>query len=322
MGKPRQRTSTTSRQRKPDSSASETNAAIASGDSERITAVLFEIRSQIGQLRSDQASTEPTDEFTSLASSVAHQTELLETLTDGLQLFEQRILERLEQTTTESAQLSAAENPEANMSAEEGQVTNEGPGESSVSDSWESIRRAMLDSSGLLEETTPTEEHGGEIPPKVLSGEATMTVEFELPPTVDPEAATHNELREAFLERENLLRSLASRLRQQSQSEQRISTEQLKELSDHGPEGLHQRLEESLTLLEEQLRLTELELSLERAQLGRQTTQLEESRCTIRNTAFQLGLTLNEDDTLEGIPDVDHAKRSGDRWKRVLGFGN
>ena len=322
MGKPQQRTSVTSRQRNSDASAAETIPVTASGEGERITAALLELRSQIGELRSDQVSTAPTDKLTSLTSSVAHQTELLETLTDGLQLFEQRILERLKQTTTEVRLLSAAKHPEADMFAEKGQIPTEDPGNSSVTESWESIRRAMLDSDGLREDTTSTEEHGTELLPKVLSDEATIILEFELPPTVDPDAATPNELREAFLEREELLRSLASRLRQQSQSEQRISTEQLKELSDHGPEGLHQRLEESLTLLEEQLRLTELELSLERARLGRQTNQLEESRSTIRNTAFQLGLTLNEDDTLEGIADVDHAKRSGDRWKRVLGFGN
>ena len=321
MGQPRRRTSATSRRRNSDSSAAEKNTAIALGDSEQIAAVLLEIQAQIGELRSDEASTEPTTELASLVSSVAHHSEVLETLTGGLQLFEQRILERLEQTSTEVRHISAAGNPEFDMFGEEGQVPNEELGESSAAKSWETIRQEMLDSSELRDESRSMEECATEITPEVLYGDAGIRVEFELPPTVDPDAATHGELREAFVEREELLRSLASSLRQQRQSGQCMSTEQLKELSDQLPEELRQRVEESLTLLEEQLRLTELELSLERARLGRQTTQLEESRSAIRNTAFQLGLTLNEDDTLEGTPDVDDAKRSGGRWKRVLGFG-
>ena len=199
-------------------------------------------------------------------------------------------------------------------------------GNGSIDESWAAIRAAMLkspddDSNGCVENENGPRREELATPKPEMADESTVTVEFEMPEPFNCDTIEDHDLRLAFLEREDLLRRLSTRLRQRLQPLTAMSTEQIREMSEYLPQDLQDHASQCLLRVDENLRLTELELSLERARLARQMTAVEDTRSTVEHTARQLGYTINSDGTLEGSPNYADSRRSGRRWMRVLGFG-
>ncbi len=313
-----------------------------------IVAQLTTIESRLAELAGsrstgpeDESGLGSTDARHGIQSVLQRQGDLLHTLTEGLEQFEDRLSDRLIQVLRES-HAGPDSSPRNNTSTPEQDTSatdSDGPVLSQASpkpvdESWDAIRRAMMESAvedpaeeqaedvsvadtsdagtvdGVVEATT-SPESGGTIEP----------VHFDIPEPIDAAQITDTNLRDAVLAREDIMRVMASRLRQRIELSAPISTEQLRELADDLPGAFRDQVQNTLALLDGQLRLTELELSLERARLGRQMSQLEASHAAIRSTARQLGCTVLDDGTLEGTVPTSENTRRGRRWMRVLGFG-
>ncbi len=304
-------------------------------------------------IQSETAETESTNgqspSLSDLESLIVRQTAAIDVLSGGLQLLEQRLLEKLTEFLDRSSPTedSQAEGQDVLPAVSDGlskrdphsSASEPGTGKD-VQQSWEAIRQALLsgmEGTDQNSESVPTTEAadaaGGrcgdegavaEDPKEAAAGDErewqTDVEDIVLPDPVDVDAVEDAALREALIARDELIRQLASRLRNVTGPKETLSTEQLRDMAAECPEELRRRVENSLDCLDEQLRLTEMELSLERARLSRQAVQLETSQALLRHTARQMGLSLEEDGTLQR-PSESDTTGSGRRWIRVLGFG-
>lgn len=317
-------------------------------DSSDIAAQLNTIESHLVEL-TDSLSARPgdypdfdfVDEKHRLQGALQRQGDLLHTLTNGLEQFEDRITNRLIQVLRETyAGVDRSPDDEIPVSeatpppADSDTLSLCESAASTVDESWDAIRRAMMESAAEDSAEAPIEEtplnsvadpelDNGVVEPirDHESGGTIEPVHFDIPEPIDAAGITDTNLRDAVLAREDIMRVMASRLRQRIELAAPVSTEQLRELTDKLPDQFRDQVRKTLALLDGQLRLTELELSLERARLGRQTAQLEASQAAIQSTARQLGCTVLEDGTLQGIVPASEDARRGRRWMRVLGFG-
>ena len=145
---------------------------------------------------------------------------------------------------------------------------------------------------------------------------------LEVPATVDLDAISDSQLRDAFREREEFITTLIARIRrQQETATQQLSAEQLRQLVIDLPEELAAQVRHTLKQMNDLARMGELELSLERARIARQVNQLEHSRQTIANNARQIGLQLNPDGTITAPSSQPGRGTSSRRWLGKLGFG-
>jgi hypothetical protein len=201
---------------------------------------------------------------------------------------------------------------------------------SSVTQSWEQIRSEMMAKSDLDDENGSSSDSkcAGQLPEVAqLSSDRHFRLpdqdpSLEIPPTVDPAKVSHEELRDAFLQREAFITTLIARIRrQQDLATGQLSPDQLRSLVNDLPEELASQVRHTLKQMEDLARMGELELSLERARIARQVNQLEHSRQTIEFNARQLGLSLNADGTLSGSTSQPGRGSSSRRWLGKLGFG-
>ena len=145
---------------------------------------------------------------------------------------------------------------------------------------------------------------------------------LEVPATVDLDAISDSQLRDAFREREEFITTLIARIRrQQETATQQLSAEQLRQLVIDLPEELAAQVRHTLKQMNDLARMGELELSLERARIARQVNQLEHSRQTIEYNARQIGLQLNPDGTIAPPSSQPGRGTSSRRWLGKLGFG-
>jgi len=145
---------------------------------------------------------------------------------------------------------------------------------------------------------------------------------LEVPEILDPDELSEAELREVFVEREEFIATLISRLRQSHQQcSGHLPSEKLKAMGEFLPEDLAAQVMQTLQQLDELARIGELELSLERARLSRQLSKLDESRQLLEHHARQLGLTLTDDGTVSTPKKSANRGTSSRRWLSKLGFG-
>lgn len=225
---------------------------------------------------------------------------------------------------------SVASQPELDVHAAS-ESKNDARAESSHGDdSWETIRNSLLQQEAGTEEPSTATAQAFEMPPETrVEDTASISLEaeaqsFHLPQPVDIDLVSEEELRQAVIERDELVATLLNRLRHHGVSSAILSEEQLRHLCENFPDELKARVENSLNHVDQQLRIGELELSLERARVGRQLARLEESREKLEKNAKQLGMTVSDDGLLEGEIDPKKAAkaRSGRRWLAAMGFGD
>ncbi len=195
--------------------------------------------------------------------------------------------------------------------------------------SWAEIRSEMM-SGGELSEAPVDVIPEPEIDlPEVtqLSSDrhfrlAAQDPSLEVPATVDLDAISDSQLRDAFREREEFITTLIARIRRQQETATRqLSAEQLRQLVIDLPEELAAQVRHTLKQMNDLARMGELELSLERARIARQVNQLEHSRQTIAHNARQIGLQLNPDGTITAPSSQPGRGTSSRRWLGKLGFG-
>ena len=190
--------------------------------------------------------------------------------------------------------------------------------------SWEAIRNAFLDDEepkpSPSEQLSETQTFGPEVEDEI---EQHLLPEFELPETLDPAQLSETELRDEFLHRETLLRTLVGRLRHSKTRVPSISLDELQSHADQLPGEMTQRIESNLAIIDEQLRLGELELSLERARVARQLSQLQTTRQQLESNARQMGLAIDEDGVIQADPNnTQQSSKSGRKWLGAMGFGS
>lgn len=205
---------------------------------------------------------------------------------------------------------------------------------SSVNRSWEQIRNEMMAKGELTEtpslsnERRPLDKPVGQLHDVAqLSSDRHFRLpdqdpSLEIPRTVDPDALSDQELRNAFREREAFITTLIARIRRQQElATGQMSPDQLRALADELPEELAVQVRHTLKQMDDLARMGELELSLERARIARQVNQLEHSRMTIERNARQLGLHVNPDGTIDAPANQPGRHSSSRRWLGKLGFG-
>ena len=236
--------------------------------------------------------------------------------------FEERILQRIghAKNSTEATTVNDSMQPSNVQPSVAAAAKNSGDR------SWEEIRNDLLlhgDSRETQGETDIREATNlAKLTALDKSNSRAQTTLLDVPKAVDLDALSDVELREVFLEREEFISTLISRLRQShQQSSGHLPAEQLKEMGEFLPEDLAAHVRQTLQQLDELARIGELELSLERARLSRQVSKLEQSRLLLEHHARQLGLTLTGDGTVSNPQRPANRGSSSRRWLSKLGFG-
>jgi len=280
------------------------------------------------------------DQCAEIQITLERQTESLQILAEGFQQFQKQIaadvVEAIRNSDVRTNRvLSGSEAEDQSVSTKQAAVeqsTKPDPEEpmDSVNASWAMIRQAMLDSVSDESSTSAADDGDENVVTEEIVSEEAVAVEredltepfepllFDVPEPYNADTIEDDALRTEFLAREEIMRLLSIRLRQQVQPVSTISTEQLREMAESLPDDLRERIERSLGQLDEQLRLTELELSLERAKMARTIVSMDETQRTIESMARQMGYHIKEDGTLESTA---NSVEPGRRWLRVLGFG-
>lgn len=201
---------------------------------------------------------------------------------------------------------------------------------SSVTRSWEQIKSEMMNKEELTESSSAsksqkamtslpevaqlTSDRHFRLPEQDLS--------LEIPRAIDPEAASDQELRDAFREREAFITTLIARIRRQQESATgQLSAEQLRTLAEELPEELAEQVRHTLKQMDDLARMGELELSLERARIARQVNQLAHSRQLLERNARQMGMIVNADGSIVHGPNQAGRGSGSRRWLGKLGFG-
>ena len=204
--------------------------------------------------------------------------------------------------------------------------------EESTGSAWEAMKQRMMsgeeppapstpEPAGSSEpepaqETTPVPEDGGEYcnVHDYLVDLKTLT----LPPSINTNSATREQLVEAINLRDEAIATLLNRLR-------KIGGERYKvpnwEELDSAPEDMQEALEALELRISETLKLSEVELSMERARLAREESRLVQAQQQLEKKMRRLGIRLDEDESSEssGKSPTDEKEKTG-RWKRFLGI--
>ncbi|GEM_PF-1314381 len=236
--------------------------------------------------------------------------------------FEERILQRIGHANS-SADLTTAKDSKPPSGV---QPSVSAAAKLSSGRSWEEIRNDLLLHGDARESQGETDIRESKDLANVAALHKSNSREaatlLEVPEFVDPDELTDVELREVFLEREEFISALISRLRQShQQSSGHLPAEKLTAMGELLPEDLAVHVMQTLQQLDELARIGELELSLERARLSRQVSKLEESRLLLEHHARQLGLTLTDDGNVSTPKKSANRGTSSRRWLSKLGFG-
>lgn len=298
-----------------------------------------EFRSAIVELQSAQA------------AAAASQGEVLRTLTEvmfqtaaaprdvssagveaALNGLEDRLVQRLGSIKTDASTAAPAiaskESPTSQKSGLNVTTVKLKDASSVVSRSWEQIRNEMIARGDFDQESSreaEPSEHLPELAP--LSSDRHFRLPeqdptLEVPPAIDVDNLSIEELRDAFREREAFLSTLIARIRRQQESAQSMLTkDQLREMATQLPEELESQVRQTLKQMEDLARMGELELSLERARVARQVNQLEHTKQILEHNARQLGMTLNPDGSIAVNKNPINRNSSSRRWLGKLGFG-
>ncbi len=298
-----------------------------------------EFRSAIVELQSAQA------------AAAASQSEVLRTLTEvmfqtaaaprevssasveaALNGLEDRLIQRLgsikTDATTAAPAFASKESPTSQKSGLNVTTVKLKEASSVVSRSWEQIRNEMIARGDFDQESSrdvEPPEHLPELAP--LSSDRHFRLPeqdptLEVPPAIDVDNLSIDELRDAFREREAFLSTLIARIRRQQESAQSMLTkDQLREMAAQLPEELESQVRQTLKQMEDLARMGELELSLERARVARQVNQLEHTKQILEHNARQLGMTLNADGSIAVNKNPINRNSSSRRWLGKLGFG-
>ena len=277
--------------------------------------------------------TEQESAFDRVHEAILAQNEAIATISSAFRALQQQLPQTVENIVSQYAGNDARETPAVDagspLNNEKAMMASE-VSEPSQADRWAEIKSAFL-------EEGPAENRSSDSVDTPVDGEEsaessddvdrqfieeTHTHLTELPTLVDAADIPDDELRNAVIDRDRIVSMLTDRLHTQLRQTQPISSEQLREIADSAPEDLSERIDATLKSLEAQSRLGELELSLERARLGRQVSTLETTKHKLSATARQMGLSLQDDGTIEGeVPSKQKGTR-GRRWLGAMGFGN
>ena len=236
--------------------------------------------------------------------------------------FEERLLQRISHVS-HSAGVSAAKDSPHPSNVQPSVST---AAKTSGSRSWEEIRNDLLlhgDDRETQSETDIREATDlANLAALVKSNSEGAAILLDVPNAVDPDELSDAELREVFVEREEFIATLISRLRQShQQSTGHLPAEKLMAMGEFLPDDLAAQVLQTLQQLDELARIGELELSLERARLSRQLNKLDESRQLLEHHARQLGLTLSDDGHVSTPKKSANRGSSSRRWLSKLGFG-
>lgn len=139
----------------------------------------------------------------------------------------------------------------------------------------------------------------------------------------DLDSLDESTLRSVIDKQEQLILGLIRRLRTRYNNRPTMTGEQLATVQDLAGEELSAEIRQTLTVLHSQQRQGELELSLERAKLSRRRTELDQLEARIEGRARTLGVTINENGSLEDATAVDRGTGSKSRrWLGAMGFGD
>lgn len=152
--------------------------------------------------------------------------------------------------------------------------------------------------------------------------EQTLAILNAIPTLVDAAKVPESELRSVLIDRDRFISMLTGRLQSTLRRSQPLTNQQLKDISEMAPEELQRKIDQTLNALDSQVRLGELELSLERARIARQASTLEATKEKLAAAARALGMTLNDNGTLEGEADAGAKGSRGRNWLGAMGFGN
>lgn len=207
---------------------------------------------------------------------------------------------------------------------------DEGPPEST----WASIRSAFLNDHPVDDETADSNQElapstGHETTdPAAGNDQADELREInqftvldlpeleELKIVADLDSLSETELRATVEKQERVISALVRRLQTRFINRPTLTTEQLAAVREDVGGELSDSIQETLALLQQQLRQGELDLSFERARLSRRRTELEQLEERIEGRARTLGVTINDDGTID---DVKSAQQTGSKARRWLG---
>ena len=241
-------------------------------------------------------------------------------------------LGEIRETVTSIKAGNLSEAPSDSITEEQTTEVSVGPDTSE----WDRIRDAFLAESSVSEKAEQAESQNAEVPDAVENAKVDEPCEAEEEPE-DLEAFLESlpgamhipktndaaELKRVVVDRDRTIATLVQRLQKRTRQQQSISADQLADLVENCPEELAERVETSLKVLDQQVRLGELELSIERARVSRQLSRLEETREQLEANARALGLSINEDGTINGEAELRRTAGSkGRRWLGVLGFSH
>lgn len=139
----------------------------------------------------------------------------------------------------------------------------------------------------------------------------------------DLDSLDETTLRSVVKKQEQLILGLIRRLRTRYNNRPTMTIEQLESVQNLADESLALEIQQTLAILHSQQRQGELELSLERAKLSRRRTELEQLEARIDGRARTLGVTINDEGSLEDVPVADRGTGTKSRrWLGAMGFGN
>lgn len=287
-----------------------------------------ESRASIQELKASQEATAAGQSavlkalFEVISRSSAVRDDVGESIEQKLFDFEERILQRIGHANNSAGITTAKDSkPPSNVQPSVSVAARASGGRS-----WEEIRNDLLlhgDARETQDETDIRDANDlANLKAQDKANSRDAVTVLEVPEIVDPDELSDDELREVFVEREEFIATLISRLRQShQQSSGHLPAEKLKAMGEFLPEDIAAQVLRTLQQLDELARIGELELSLERARLSRQLSKLDESRQLLEHHARQLGLTLTADGTVSN-PQKSANRGSGSRrWLSKLGFG-
>ncbi len=260
--------------------------------------------------------------FEVISRSTAARDNVGETIEQQLIDFEERILHRIGHVSN----TAATARPQEAKPEQHAQASVSAHAKGSSGRSWEQIRNDLLLHGDARETSVETDireaQDLADLKAQIKSNSEASATILEVPEILNPDELSEEELRAVFVEREEFISTLISRLRQShQQSSGHLPAEKLKAMEDFLPEDLAAKVVQSLQQLDELARIGELELSLERARLGRQVRKLEESRLLLEHHARQLGVTLTDDGSVSNPQKSSKGGTSSRRWLSKLGFG-
>lgn len=208
---------------------------------------------------------------------------------------------------------------------------------------WASIRSAFLEGHSIDQADDPASAHRVASTEECSSGksapaEAVEDENQESDPVdadddlleiqdyevvADLASLDEGQLRVTVENQERVISVLLRKLQVRQNRRPTMTQEQLAAVQELAEEELATEIRDTLSILRDLQRQGELELSLERARLSRRRTDLDQLAERIEGRARTLGVTINEDGTIDDVKAADRGTGSKSRrWLGAMGFGN